>query len=185
MNSIERLENEITRNRTQTAARRTEIQQDTRFNPDAKRQMLSELDKESQSTHSDLRRQHKEAIAGERDRLRKAAFRKTGSNLADPAQNDLNWRSALEAAGRADTADRLEAVLSRAELTGDKVLRQAALVVAVERNYTDVLEMAAGDDGPLSDYLAFERKHGSAATARQKLHRSMHLSAPAETARAR
>ncbi len=176
--AIQKIESQIARNRSQTATRRAAIQEDSRFHESAKQKMLDELDTEAKSTHSELRRQHKEAIGAERDRLRRVAFRKSGSNLADPAANDVNWRNATEQASKATNPGELGTVLERAALTSDTVLQRAALVVAVERGYSDILDAEAANDASLSEYLQFEKTYGSLANPQDRLVRDIELRSP-------
>jgi hypothetical protein len=103
------------------------IREDQDLNEHARQRYLKEAHQEARTKHGELFEAQRQQITERLEKKRKAVLGPPSIPGADKASLAMSYRDALDRVSGLDTPDRLQEILKRAELTGDRVLAKAAL----------------------------------------------------------
>lgn len=115
------------------------IREDPDLNEHARQRYLKEAHQEARTKHAELFAEQRMEVVARLEKKRKAALGPPEIFKADKASLAMSYRDALDRVSGVDTPDRLQEVLKRAELTGDRVLAKAALYRGYELESEEVV----------------------------------------------
>lgn len=127
---------------------RKQVLADERLTPEGKQDTIAERAAQINPKLAELRRQHVEAPAEERDRLLRSLY-----SPPSDSQEMVLWRDGLDRAERAKTAGELERIYDRAAEVGDQQQLRAAVYVALQRGVRGVLDAHARRDPKAKEVL--------------------------------
>lgn len=159
------IQEQMEKNNRRYRQRVEQIREDPDLNEDARYRYLKEAHQEARTKHGELFEEQRRSVVERLEKKRKAALSAPHIPGADKASLAMSYRDALDRVGGIDTADRLQEVLKRAELTGDRVLARAALYRGYELESEEVvgtyLEAYPSDRGAWNEFMEAAQEHNA------------------------